>query len=200
MISAIGYSINLALQWNTKVISKVTSFFSGGILFYTIYAGTTLLLLGWFGMYQEEHQPDGLLIFDQAWMYHFLINIAILIMFFTKKDRIEYVLTGIEVFMITSPVMLIIRELTGRELWGDTNRIILYVIVGIVLFIIHRLIALLAKDIYPSILQITRKFIIISMFVYTAFVLAAVPINIGVEKNEVEDRYYNEDYSNDYKN
>ena len=45
MISAIGYSIGLPInRWEEK-IARVTSFFSGGILFYTVYAGTTLILL-----------------------------------------------------------------------------------------------------------------------------------------------------------
>lgn len=186
MISAICYSLGLL----TKK-SKFASFFSGGILFYTIYAGSTLLLLGWFGILHEEYHGEGFIFIDGSWIYHFLINFAILILFLTKSARIRYILTGLEIFLITSPIMLLIRQLFDRVLWGSPKRIIVYVSVGLILFIVHRLIALLGKEIYSKILIIVRKFIIISLLIYTVLLVIAIPVNEVVNK----DRRLNERFN-----
>lgn len=178
MLCAIGYSLSLLFNEFTNKCSKFISLFSGGILFYTIYAGTTLLLFEWAGMSNEDMRPeDQLIIFDPAWIYHFLINFAILVMFYTKKDKIEYVLTGIAVFMISSPVMLLIRKLFDRELWGDETKIGIYMIIGSILLLLHLLIYTFYNKNYNKFLVFMRRLIIASLVLYSVLVVLAIPIN-----------------------
>ena len=108
MSSAVCYSLFLIISKPKDLTEKLASFFAGGILFYTIYTGSTMMYFEWFENFLWE---------PTSWMYHVLINLAILVLLITKKDRIEYILRGIEINMITSPIILIIHNLTGRELW-----------------------------------------------------------------------------------
>ena len=120
--------------------------------------------------------PNGLLLLDPAWIYHFFINLAILTMFYTKKDNVKYILFGLQGFLITSPIMILIRSVTGRQLWGDEKRVLLYVVIGVVIFLLHRLVALVGKEFERKLLNLIRKFIMISMFVYMVLLLVAIPI------------------------
>jgi len=177
MVCAVGYSVGLPMDRYEKTISKITSFFSGGILFYTIYAGTTLLFIEWAVDYDTRYST-GYIFTDSAWIYHTLINVAILVMFVTKKDRMEYVLLGIELFMLGAPIMYLLQKLLGRELWGSEQRVLLYVLIGLVLFIIHRLIGYMDRVFYKKLLVVVRKLMILSLIIYTIILLAIVPIEL----------------------
>lgn len=170
MACAIGYSLGLPVEKYENKINRIISFLAGGILFYTIYAGTTLLLLGWLiAGKPEANQP---VFADPAFIYHFIINFGILTLFITKKDRIEYVLYGIEAFMIGAPVMLLIQSILSRELWGDETTIAVYVIIGVLIFIIHRLaVMFLNQEQLVKLMLGVRKLIIISLIVYTIWLI-----------------------------
>jgi hypothetical protein len=184
MACAVGYSLGLPVDRYENTINKVVSFFSGGILFYTVYAGTTLLFIEW--LTREGGMDRGLVFTDPAWIYHTLINIALLVMFFTRKDRIPFILAGMEFFLITAPVMIGIQAIFGRELWGDVSRIIIYVVAGITLLIVHRLVAL-NTSLYLKILPTVRKLIIISLVIYTILLLLIVPLNLMLKgESEME--------------
>jgi len=177
MACAIGYSLGLPIDRYENRINKVVSFFAGGILFYTVYAGTTMLLLDWLGV-GESSWGGGAIFTDPAWIYHTFINLALLAMFVTKKDRIEHVLAGIEIFMIGAPIMVVIERVFGRELWGSTRLIAGYVAVGLVLLLLHRAVAYLKPDFYVKALLATRKLIIVSLIIYTVLLLAIIPFTI----------------------
>jgi hypothetical protein len=184
MACAVGYSLGLPMDRYESTINKIVSFFSGGILFYTVYAGTTLLFIEW--LTREGGMDRELIFTDPAWIYHTLINIALLVMFFTRKDRMPFVLAGMEFFLITAPIMIGIQAVFGRELWGDVNRIIIYVAIGIILLIVHRLIAL-NTSLYLKLLPIVRKLIIISLIIYTILLLLIIPLNLMMQdKDNVE--------------
>lgn len=173
MACAVGYSIGLPIDKYENTINKVVSFLSGGILFYTIYTGSTFLLLDWFGPNPDPEEQFSVL--NVAFIYHTIINIALLVMFMTKKDRIEYVLGGIEAFMIGAPIMILIQNLFGRDLWGGLDAIIVYVVIGLIIFIVHRLTIIINKNFYLRAMLVFRKLVIFSLYVYLETFLLLIP-------------------------
>lgn len=167
MVCAVGYSVGLPMEKYEEKINKIVSFLAGGILFYTVYAGTTPLLIDWFQGFGWE---------VGVWIYHFVVNFALLVLFFTKKDRTRYILGGIEAFMIGSPVMFLIQGLFGREVEEGIGVVKLYVAIGLIILVIHQLLARFAGNFYIKLLPVIRKIIIGSLVVYVILQLIALPI------------------------
>lgn len=175
MVSAIGYSIFLIINKPEDLAGKLASFFAGGVLFYTIYTGSTMMYFEWFKNFLWE---------PGSWIYHILINPAILVLMVTKKDRVEWMLRGLEINMITSPVLLVIHHLTGRRLWDweGPRVIILYVVSGVVLLGFHQFVR--RKRIFDKILKGSRLFITGSLVFYTMTIIAMIPFSKGVNRHE----------------
>jgi hypothetical protein len=176
MVCAIGYSVGLPIDKYENMVNKIVSFFAGGILFYTVYAGTTPLLVTWFGGYGWE---------IGAWGYHFIINFALLVLFLTKKDRMPYLLGGLEAFMIGSPIMFLISGFFGRGLEGKEALIPLYILIGAGIFVFHQLIARLAVNFYAKSLVIIRWLVMLSLVVFAVLELVALPIVLTSPNRDV---------------
>lgn len=173
MVCAIGYSLGLPMEKHQETANKITSFFSGGILFYTVYAGSTFVFLEWL---VDGPRSAGLeTMMDSAWIYHFFINFALLALFYTKHDKMQYVLGGMHAFMIGAPVMIGINYLTNREYMGGPEIIYGYVLVGLALWIYHRIKASGDPQRFIQYLQRWRTFIIYSLIFYT-LLIASMPI------------------------
>lgn len=173
MVAAIGYSVGLPMNRYEEKFARLASFFSGGILFYTIYVGTSLLLYDRviLGGGPSEH-----LWFDPAWWYHLLINISIIVLFVTKRDRMPHLLGGMAFFMIAAPFMLILQSVLGRELWGSVNNVLLYTSLGVLLLAVTQLLARFAPQFYLNFLPKLRTVIIASLLVYLIAQLISVSL------------------------
>lgn len=170
MTCAIGFSISLAINKN-ETFNKIASFFAGGIFFYTIYTASSTLLIDWFSGFKLE---------PSAWFYHFVIDFPLLVMFLIKRDNVDYILKGLEIFMISSPIMFLIQNLFNRELHREEAQLIgTYVAIGAIMLIIHQLIARFGASFYPKLLTLIRKLMIISLIVYTILLLIVIPINLA---------------------
>lgn len=172
MVSAIGYSIALLFSPKNRLSNKITSVFAGGILFYTIYVGSTMMYFEWFSEFLWE---------PASWIYHILINPAILVMFLAKKEDMDFLLAGFEGAAIISPVMILFNTFAGKELWyWETPQIIyLYAVFGVVMMVIHFIFAKKAEGFWSKFLSGLRIFVIVSMIFYTVTLTVMVFLSRG---------------------
>ncbi|MBI2990010.1 MAG: hypothetical protein HYY51_02350 [Candidatus Magasanikbacteria bacterium] len=172
MLGAIGYGTALFLP--SKAWSPyVSSFFFSWILFYTVYIGTSFLaievLSGDLSLVGGSSELLGL-----AWLYHIIINVFLLMLFWLKLDKMKMVLSGLWAAMLSAPLMFLLSY-GGYELWPfEPPRLILwYVFVGFCLlmtdlFMRHH------KHSYEHFLHGLRKTIMISLYVFLG--ITVVPL------------------------
>jgi len=170
MTSAIGYSIGLLILFSKKWSSHITSFFFSWILFYTVYTGTTLLVV-------ERINDTGTLFNalsvkpDEAWTYHIFINFILLFIFAVKLDNVKTMFAGLWSAMLVAPSLFILEQF-GRRLWDvETPKMIIsYAIAGILLMIVYFVLKQY-KSAWKTFLPWLRLFIIISLIIFVVITL-----------------------------
>lgn len=191
MVCAIGYSAGLPLEKSQQLVNKVISFLGGGILFYTVYAGTTPFFIE---LINNQSVESSWFFIDPAWLYHFFINFALLVMFRLRRDVMAYVIYGIEFFLLTSPVLFLLQTLFGRDLSPSEAQVVpVFMLMGLAIFTVHRLVAwLVVPEIYQQVLDVFRNLIIGSLWVYAivmlvifvAAIIGAIPVNPDLKNEE----------------
>jgi len=126
MLSAVLYSIGLLL--NRKVFA---SLFAAWILVYTIFVGTTMLFWEWTvsGSFWEG-SSNSLLLTEGVWWYHFMINFAVLAIFWVKVASAKWLFIGLWTALLSTPLMILINAATGRGFWEDPLTIVVYLAIG----------------------------------------------------------------------
>lgn len=130
MISATCYSAGLL-----RVMRSFASFFAGWILFYTIFTGSTLLFLEW-GSYGTFASASASLT-NGVWLYHFLINFAVLVLFIGRTVSTKWLVTGLWLSLLSAPLMLFIGVITGRGQWEGPEIIASYFILGLIIMPVY---------------------------------------------------------------
>lgn len=174
MISAIAYSVGLIIP-SKKWSERIASFFFSWILFYTIYTGTTILIIERFS---DTGSLLGALLLkpDEAWIYHTVINFILLFLFAVKLYNPKVVFIGFWSAMITAPSMFILEQF-GRKFWDfePPSLVILYAIIGILLMLLD-LVSRKSESVRKTSLFWLRPLIITTLIIFT--IISLIPYAI----------------------
>jgi len=133
IILSIGLLLNAAKP--SEAVSKAISFFGGWVFLYTIVTGSTYLFYEWFADGSISDPTRG---FDPVYIYHFLINFAVLIIFWLKITKPKAFYLGINIALLASPVMIITKSIFSLRSFMESNLTILaYVITGLLMLVLY---------------------------------------------------------------
>ncbi len=161
-LTAIGYGFTLLIP-SSKWAPILSSFIFSWVLFYTIYAGTTILL---FEVLVKVFIDDNAFRVIPAWRYHTLVNIALIFLFWAGMDRIKWILVGLWSAMMAAPLMLLYLHFKdGAKIYEGNFFVWIYFFLGMALLIVDKF--FLKEEHLTKI----RKAILISLWVYLVVML-----------------------------
>ena len=204
VLVSVAFIVN-AIKPSEK-IQKVASFAAGWIFFYTILTGTSYLIYEWF-MGAGNFDPNSPLNSVQpVYIYHFLINFVVLLVFWLKFRKIKAFILGNIFALILSPLMLFFVKVLDWPSFMESNSVIgIYVALGLILLIFYS--TYLKNKLKSEIVVHTiENFFVTLLWVYAVLSFALLVASIvkpeGIlesENSEIKRKNQYKDQPYDYK-